>query len=75
MPEVHLVAQVKLLKYVRILNNKIAKQPLWEISEAKGRLPQDGPLWHEDNFEVKVVKTQQIQEMLFTSPTTAWKEI
>lgn len=29
---------------------------------AKGRLPQDGPIWYEDYFELKTIKTQYIQE-------------
>ena len=37
----------------------------------KGRLPQDGPLWHADDFELKAIKAHQIQEKLFISPSTA----
>lgn len=32
------------------------------------RLPQGGPLWHKD-FELKVTKTQQMQEKLCASPS------
>lgn len=31
-------------------------------------LSQNMPLWHEDYFELKAIKTQQIQEQFFTSP-------
>ena len=48
---------------------------LREVSEgtiqAKGRLPQDGSLWHKDDFDFKVIKTQQMQEKLSTSVPTA----
>lgn len=39
---------------------------LLEAVGDKGRLPQDGPLWHECYFELKVIKTQQKQENLFS---------
>lgn len=42
---------------------------LTKIVGVKGRLPQDGPLWHECYFELKPIKTQQILEKFFTSPT------
>ena len=38
----------------------------------KGMLPPDGQLSHEDYFELKAIKTQKIQEKLFTSPSTAY---
>jgi len=28
----------------------------------QGQAPQDRPLWHNDYFELKAIKTQQIQE-------------
>ena len=31
-------------------------------------LPQNMPLWCEDYFELKAIKTQQIPEQFFTSP-------
>lgn len=30
--------------------------------------PQNGSLWHVDDFQPKAIKTQQTQENLFTSP-------
>ena len=39
----------------------------------KGRLSQDGPLWHEDYCDLKAIKSQQIQEKLLTSPPTGCK--
>lgn len=44
---------------------------LTEIVGVKGRLPQDGSLWHECYFELKPIKTQQIQEKLCTLPSMA----
>ena len=45
---------------------------------AYGRLPQDGSLWHENYFELGAIKTQLVQEKLFTSPLNClnfhWKE-
>ena len=38
---------------------------------AKGRLPQDGPLWHEDYFESQAIKTRRFRKSSFTSPSTA----
>lgn len=42
---------------------------------SKGRMSKDRPLWH-DYFELqsKAIKTQQIGEKLFTSPSIAYKE-
>lgn len=37
---------------------------------SKGRLSQDGPLWHEHYFELKAINTQQIQKKLLVSPST-----
>ena len=42
------------------------------IVGAQGILPQDGPPWHKDCFELKVNKTQQMQEKLSASPSTAY---
>ena len=41
------------------------------MCKGQGRSPQDGPLWHKNYFELKAIKTQQIQEKLFTSPSTS----
>lgn len=38
------------------------------IVGTKGRLPQKQSLLHKDYFELKAIKTQQIEEKLFTSP-------
>ena len=50
--------------------DKICKYDLFVSVGAKGRLPQDRPLWHKDYFELKVVKIQQMQDKLFASPTS-----
>lgn len=39
--------------------------------------PKIGQFWHEDYFKLKAIKTQQVQEKLFTSPISGlnllWK--
>lgn len=37
--------------------------------------PQDVLLWHVDHFELKAIKTQQIQEKHFASPLTVKKNL
>lgn len=49
------------------------KPPATILAAAEGERvvpPQNMPLWHED-FELKAIKTQQFQEKLFASPSTA----
>ena len=36
------------------------REEIIKITEANGRLPQDGPLWDEHYFELKAIKTQEI---------------
>lgn len=36
------------------------REEIIKITEAKGRLPQDGPLWDERYFELKTIKNQEI---------------
>ena len=39
---------------------------------AKGRSPQDEPLWYEDYFELKAIKTHQVQEESHLTHLTHW---
>ena len=51
-----------------LINKNKQLSSLWDTVGTKGRLPQDGPFWHVDYFELKAIEILQPQEKLHPSP-------